>query len=378
VLTSLKLTVASLSVLIVLVLACTLAQVQLGTLGAVTVYIHSFWVWWKPAGWEQSIPLMPGGALVGAVLVVNLVAAQIKRMELSWKKSGMWVTHAGLVLLIAGEFVTGAFQRETQMTIEEGQTVNYVESPRELELSLIDGTDPGHDEVYGVPEALLKAGSTVAIPGTPLSLKVKHFVRNADLADRAPAEPPTMADMGVGPHVKVTEVPAITRDDEMNRTVVFVEPIADGKSYGTWLVSNAVSVPQEFTHQGRVYSLGMRQRREYLAYDVTLRDFRHDVYPGTQIPKNFASLVHLSTPDKKEDRDVLIYMNQPMRFGGKAFYQSSFGKEDTLSVLQVVDNPGWLLPYISCTLVSLGLLIHFAISLRRTQKGRSLAVEGSP
>jgi hypothetical protein len=38
---------------------------------------------------------------------------------------------------------------------------------------------------------------------------------------------------------------------------------------------------------------------------------------------------------------------------------------DTLSILQVVQNPGWLIPYISCLLVTVGLLVHFSISLRR-------------
>ncbi len=58
-------------------------------------------------------------------------------------------------------------------------------------------------------------------------------------------------------------------------------------------------------------------------------------------------------------------MNQPLRYDGKAFYQASFGKGDTLSILQVVQNPGWLLPYISCVLVAIGLIVHFSIALRR-------------
>jgi hypothetical protein len=109
----------------------------------------------------------------------------------------------------------------------------------------------------------------------------------------------------------------------------------------------------------------MRPRRQHLPYSITLKDFSHDVYPGTDIPKNFSSLVHLSNPARGEERDVLIYMNQPLRYDGKAFYQASFGKGDRLSILQVVENPGWLLPYLSCTLVTLGLLLHFGISLRR-------------
>jgi hypothetical protein len=119
----------------------------------------------------------------------------------------------------------------------------------------------------------------------------------------------------------------------------------------------------------------MRARREYLPFAMTLKKFSHDVYPGTDIPKNFSSLVHLSNPARGEERDVLIYMNQPLRYLGKTYYQASFGKGDTLSILQVVENPGWLLPYISCVLVTLGLLIHFAISLRRSVRRQMSAAQ---
>jgi hypothetical protein len=121
----------------------------------------------------------------------------------------------------------------------------------------------------------------------------------------------------------------------------------------------------------------MRQRRIYLPYSLTLKKFRHDVYMGTDIPKNFSSLVHLSNPVSGEERDVLIYMNQPLRYDGKTFYQASFGKGDTLSVLQVVQNPGWLLPYVACALVTAGLLVHFGITLRRRLR-RPLAAQESP
>jgi len=65
---------------------------------------------------------------------------------------------------------------------------------------------------------------------------------------------------------------------------------------------------------------------------------------------------------------VLISMNQPLRYEGKAFYQASFGRNDTLSVLQVVENPGWLLPYVSCIVVGAGLAIHFLFALFRSLK----------
>ncbi len=119
----------------------------------------------------------------------------------------------------------------------------------------------------------------------------------------------------------------------------------------------------------------MRPRRYDLPYSVTLKKFSHDVYPGTQIPKNFSSLVHLSNPARGEERDVLIYMNQPLRYDGKAFYQASYGKGDTLSILQVVTNPGWMLPYVSCLLITLGLLGHFGITLFNALKARQAGQE---
>jgi hypothetical protein len=197
-------------------------------------------------------------------------------------------------------------------------------------------------------------------------------MRNADLRTAGQGVP-GIATAGVGTGISVMELPPVATDDRPNATTALVEPVAGGRSYGTWLVSAVLGAPQTFVHEGRTYRLSMRARRQYLPYTLTLKKFSHDVYAGTDIPKNFSSLVHLSNPVKGEARDVLIFMNQPLRYDGKAFYQASFGKGDTLSILQVVANPGWLLPYISCVLVTVGLMVHFAISLRRSARRRTAA-----
>jgi len=88
-------------------------------------------------------------------------------------------------------------------------------------------------------------------------------------------------------------------------------------------------------------------------------DFRHDVYPGTEIPKNFSSRVRLMRPATGEDREVLIYMNNPLRYAGETYYQASFDTDNEGTILQVVKNPSWLAPYAACVLVSTGLVIQF-------------------
>jgi cytochrome c biogenesis protein ResB len=109
----------------------------------------------------------------------------------------------------------------------------------------------------------------------------------------------------------------------------------------------------------------MRFTRYYKPFSLELRQFRHDKYLGTDIPKNFSSRVRIQNPQTKEDREVLIYMNNPLRYGGETFYQSGYDERDPkVTILQVVRNPGWLTPYISCTLVSVGLCMQFFSHLR--------------
>lgn len=372
---SFQLTIVLLALLMALVVLCTLAQVEMGTQGAVNAYMRSFFVMKQFAPLPFPIPVFPGGALVGLLLTLNLLAKTLD-IRLTLQKAGIWLVHAGLVILFAGEFVAGMMQVDTNMSIEVGQTVNYVQSYNHMELALIDTTDPVWDEVYSVPDTLLRKGGAIAIPGTPLTVNVKKYFPNAELTTLAPGAPPTMATAGVGTGVSVVEAPVVTADNQMNQASAFIEPVAGGRSFGTWLVSVALGAPQSFTHEGRTYLMSLRLQREYLPYAFTLKEFQHDVYPGTTIPKNFLSLVQVVNPSRNESREVKIYMNQPLRYEGKTFYQASFGKNDTLSILSVVENPGWLLPYVSCTLISLGLLWHFAIVLRRSLKRRQEQKEG--
>lgn len=367
-LSSMKLTLVCLALLMILVVACTLLQVPLGTHIAVERTIRSFLVWWRPEGSSFKIPVFPGGGLVGGVLLLNLLFAQFLKLERSRRKAGLWLAHLGLALLFVGEFSTALFQVESQMPIEVGQTRDYSEDTRLMELAVVDATDPKTDEVTAIPDSLLKPGSVLSAPALPFQISVKRWYDNSSLGMRAPKDPPSEATGGIGPNLAVRPVPVVTSDDAQNAAAALIEPVAGGESLGTFWVSNALGAPQGFVREGRTWRLALRPRRYYLPFSMTLKEFKHDIYPGTDIPKNFSSLVRLKDEAGGEDRDALIYMNHPLRYGGKTFYQASFGKGDTLSVFQVVRNPGWLIPYLSCILVALGLLLHFGIKLSASLK----------
>jgi cytochrome c biogenesis protein ResB len=88
--------------------------------------------------------------------------------------------------------------------------------------------------------------------------------------------------------------------------------------------------------------IALRPMRYYKPYSVTLQKFTHERYAGTEIPKNFASRVTLSDPERIVNRDVLIYMNHPLRYRGETFYQAGFQKDDQATILQVVHNPSFI------------------------------------
>src|SRR5204863_1353812 len=134
-LASLKLTVALLVLSMLLVFAGTAAQKEAGAWEVQHRFFHAFFVWipfrylmplWR-WGWGHvggGFPMLGGYSLI-ALLLANLLAAHTVRFKLGLKRSGILLIHAGLILLIVGEVVTSLFAVESQMTIDEGQTVNY-------------------------------------------------------------------------------------------------------------------------------------------------------------------------------------------------------------------------------------------------------------
>jgi hypothetical protein len=381
--TSLKLTIACLAAGMVLIFAGTLAQVHLGIHEAQQRYFQSLFVWWPPESHGFKIPVFPGGHLIGAVLLINLVAAHAKRFRLVWRKLGIHLTHAGLIIMLAGGLFTDLFAVESHMQLSRGDTKNYTQDPRLMELALIDTSDPEFDQVTAIPEALLRRKRIIEHPSLPFQIVVRHFFQNARLqmmTDTTNGAQP-IANQGPGAQIVVQSVPRATgiEDRDVVTAAVEIVPVdfgtgAAAPSLGTWLVSDALGAPQTFSCAGHTWRLMMRAARYYKPFSVTLREFTHEKYAGTEIPKNFASRITLIDPDRAVNRDVLIYMNHPLRYRGETFYQAGFQKDDSASILQVVHNPSFVAPYIACVIVAAGLLVQFGYHLVGFSKKRRAAL----
>ena len=404
-LASLRLTVVLLALAIVLVFFGTLAMIDQGLWTVVQTYFRSFFVWIplqllvqfgqvffgipKEVHVPGSFPF-PGGWAIGAVMLVNLLAAHLVRFRLSWKRSGILILHAGLIILFLGELVTGLFAVESYMQIREGESVNYTMHDRQSELAIIDPSDPKEDRVVVVPEHLLRKGGTIRHDELPFDIEVKRYMVNSALTwsskDRSGLTAIELPE--VSGARSESDLPSVylTLRDKKDGAVLAADYLASynlipqhDPDSGRWSAvavmtqdGRLVEVPvpyQPVRVGGKEYEVSLRRKRTYKPYSIYLIDFRFDRYMGTNKPRNFSSEIRLIDPERNEDRTVVICMNAPMMHRGETFYQASFdaATEDT-TVLQVVRDPGkplrWLsLPYLGCLVVSLGMLTHFSINL---------------
>ncbi|MBL9134946.1 MAG: cytochrome c biogenesis protein ResB [Verrucomicrobiales bacterium] len=313
------------------------------------------------------IPVFPGGYLLGALLLVNLTAAHLTRFQLTAKKSGILLAHAGLIILLIGQLFTDLLARESAMRLTEGQTKSYTESDRRTELAIVDVSAPDKDRVVAIPDSALQTGARLQHPDLPFSVRVVRFYPNSYITNRAAVpDAPVVSSTGPGSRFAAVELPLVTVMDMRDVPSAVVELVGPNGTLATYLVTEYFGQPQAFTMDQKTYELSLRPRRQYLDFSLTLMDFRHDKYTGTEIPKNFSSQVRLKNPRTGEDREVLIYMNNPLRYKGLTFYQASFDKtDDRVTILQVVRNPAWLTPYFACIIVGVGLVIQFLIHLTR-------------
>ncbi|MCW5755269.1 MAG: cytochrome c biogenesis protein CcsA [Phycisphaeraceae bacterium] len=373
-LASLRLTVTLLALSMVLIFLGTLAQARLGIWETVDTYFRSLIARIDPAIFfpqgEHSSRLripFPGGFTLGALLLVNLLAAHAARFRFSARRLGVLVLHAGLIVLLIGEFVTARYADEGMMRISVGESSQFVEDLRSVELAVSTTLNPASTSEVIVPGSdmlhAFRSGRPLPIGSLPLHIIVEQWLPNARLVS---ANERTHADRGVGVHALAEELPPARGVDgaQTDSPAAYVSIIQNGRTLGRWLLWTNLIDPQQVTlHDGSIIHIALRYRRTYRPYAIHLLEFRHDVFTGTTIPRNFSSRVRIVDPQAGVEREATIWMNNPLRYRGDTFYQASYAPDGTGTVLQVVRNPGAFLPYLACSLVAVGMTAHFTLGL---------------
>jgi hypothetical protein len=255
-LTSLKLTVVCLLFGLVLVFVGTMAQADEGLYQAQARYFKH---WFVPSftmfGKTLPIPL-PGGYLVGTVLLINLVAAHAKRFVFSKKKIGIFLVHVGLVLLLVGQLLTDILSTESALRIEEGETKNYSEDFHANELVVIDTSDAKDDRVVSIPEKMVAAKNDIHDGSLPFTVRVRDYWVNADLDDAVPPEAKPVA-VTAGSHTNSLVLALPASDSRQARATVWFELVSSKGSLGTYLVQARDMEEQSFTLDDRTFGMSV-------------------------------------------------------------------------------------------------------------------------
>ena len=340
------------------------------------------------------------GGLAGLVLLAGCILVFRKR-------GGMVLLHVGIGLLMFNELWVAMNNRERQVFMMEGQTVNYLRDTRTVELAIIDRSDQKVDEHVVVPRQLLESNFRanqklqrdgkppvfLDNPMLPVKLAVLQYYKNATVRDLKKGES-TLATIGRGLKQALIELPIAKGTDsdsavDIAGAYVRFADKASGKDLGTFLLSQRAELEQkphlfaEKLDAGKQqFDVFLRFQREYKPYLLSLVDVRKDDYVASNTPRNYSSDVRLNDNQAAVDQTVHIKMNDPLRYRGDTFYQSGYhppeqtgGVEAT--TLQVVHNRGWMIPYVACMIVVIGMIAHFLITVTRFVGRREVEEEAA-
>jgi len=94
-----------------------------------------------------------------------------------------------------------------------------------------------------------------------------------------------------------------------------------------------------------------------LPFELKLRDFQLDRYPGSHSPSSYASEVTLIDKEENIEKEYRIFMNNILSHRGFRFYQSSYDTDEKGTILSVNrDGLGTFVTYLGYFLLFLGMV----------------------
>ena len=298
-------------------------------------------------------------------------------------RGGNVLIHLGVGLLMLGQFAFGDRQIEERMALVEGQSSTMALRTDETELAVIRPDDAANDRVMVISGRLLKArsgGEPIVADDIPFDVRVLSYFPNSSVIRVGPVAP-NLATTGVGTRwLAMDKAPEGGASSKTNIASAYVRlrNRETGADLGTFLVSQFLNDQAQIfmggggdevdtvSVDGTPFQLQLRYRREYKPYSITLTDVRRINYGASETPRDYSSYVTFTDAATKAQQDGRIWMNNPVRYRGETFYQSQYsqvelpnGTRSEMTGLQVVENAGWLIPYVACVLALWGMLAHF-------------------
>lgn len=348
-LSSLQITVACLSLFFILTFWGTVYQADHGLYESQVRFFNSFYFFVF-----EVIPL-PGLLLVLWVLFVNLIAATFTRFNFIKKNLGILVIHVGILSFFLAAFAVFYLTTEANVSFVEGEGKNVAESYQDWEVSVWQNEEGSFRDVTAYEVTGAKPGTQFSFEGFDLITQF-YFKNSAPYSEHAEAFDFEFTNVS---EIKYLSPSPKEKEPEKNFPGAVFEVRSSGETKKI-LLFGGEQVPTSLEVNGEKYFFQLRRKRLPLPFTIKLIDFRKEVHPGTEMARSFESTVEIDTVAGK--REVIISMNEPLRYKNITMYQASYGEDGLgreVSVLATVKNSGRVLPYVSSFLTFFGLAIHF-------------------
>jgi len=122
--------------------------------------------------------------------------------------------------------------------------------------------------------------------------------------------------------------------------------------------------PYQFSHLNKLVSINLAKAKAQLPFKIKLQKFETKLYPESQIPSTYESLVEIDNGHLAS-----INMNHPLSYKGFRLFQSSYfetSNGEYASVLLVSRDPGRLYKYLGSFLLLWGLVYYYIRKKRVT------------
>lgn len=330
----------------------TLAQAELGIFAAQERFFYSWVIW------VFVIPL-PGGMLCGLMFFLNLLVKFLTASDWGLKKSGIHITHVGVLVLLIGGFVSHATRSEQVIALNPKEMTNMAASFTETDFVVLKD---------GLPfiKTDFQTVDTQDFSALPFEFTLLSSCENCEIVPRPEAE-------SVGWKRPANAMKLISADvrkqPEENLQGLSFEIKGAGAADGKYVTFLYFPKPPTFEREGSDFTFIVERRQQVLPFTLALEAFDVETYPGSKKVKNYTS--YLTIKDKNAIMSQIVTMNKPLRYKGHTLYQTSFfanPDQSLSSVLTIVKNKGRLFPYVSVFLIGLGLLIHTGFALKSMRR----------
>jgi len=260
---------------------------------------------------------------------LNLLGVIIRRRM--WKRPSLFLFHAGFLVILLGAGLTRYAGQEGLLHIREGKSENRIITAEPyLQISI---QSQGKKYYQEFPQELTALGSNAFSHTINFGRDDKVTVSFADYS--------------------------YTKKNGHDMGMLSVKVCYHGSCKTEKLIGqrSMKGYPKRFDFAETKITVEYGSKILLLPFEVKLRDFQLDRYPGSMAPSSYASEV--TVMDGKKVFDYRVYMNHTLDYGNYKFFQSSYDQDEKGTILSVNDDPGKWPTYLGYLMLAFGFLGNF-------------------